>query len=38
MNELGLKILTRLIKPSVSTNEKPFNEMRCLSDESSKSK
>lgn len=34
MNELGLKILTRLIKPSVSTNEKPFNEMRCLSNES----
>lgn len=33
MNELGLKILTRLIKPSVCTNEKPFNEMRCLSNE-----
>lgn len=33
MNELGFKILTRLIKSPLSANERPFNDMRCLSNE-----
>lgn len=33
MNELGVKILIRLMKNSNNINEKPFNEMRCLSNE-----
>ncbi|RLV96280.1 Telomere length regulator protein RIF1 [Spathaspora sp. JA1] len=31
MNQLGLKILTRLLKPATPINEKNFNEVRCLS-------
>ncbi|EGW35341.1 uncharacterized protein SPAPADRAFT_48346 [Spathaspora passalidarum NRRL Y-27907] len=31
MNQLGLKILTRLLRPATPINERNFNEVRCLS-------
>ena len=33
MNQLGLKVLLRLLKPASPINEKNYNEIRCLSNE-----
>ncbi|RCK56475.1 Telomere length regulator protein RIF1 [Candida viswanathii] len=33
MNQLGLKVLMRLLKPASPINEKNFSEVRCLSNE-----